>query len=1376
MASIVRVFLLAVAVATGMASTASAQDILQQILRGVIEQGARRAPGDRVVSRAGADERKLGPAQRKQIQQALKARGLLTGKADGQFGAGTRRAIGAFQAGRDERATGYLTRNQIADLLSASNASPQTAFASSRFELLRGYDLPGNDLAKAARGVSLEQCEASCAANAACTAFTYNTEYAACIQKSAAATPKPFGTAISGRRTQSAAPAQMQVAAGFELFENADMPGGDYRSGLKDPSLKGIDFDTCRSICAADPVCKSVTHFNNTCMLKSTTSRPLPFTGAMSAKKNWGPGISAAERDAPAGRNAALPTADLAWRDDDSEQSFVARLRAAAKPMGGDCKKERLAFSAIADGISFAAIEPAGIAGSAITFAWTRAGKMASFPAYIMVTADQPVRFEGTGYYALLPKAIAPFGLSVAKDQTRAIVALYGAGVQEKGAIKVIPLVAGPLKVTAMTVGYFRACEEEVLREAATTIVAVRPSPTPTFFVNDPFSLDAPKHTLVNTTGTRHAQILEGRYRLIDAQTGAVLAEREGKDINFSPTGRFLAAFNGDELDVVDAVDGEFITKTYAQDIGWENSDSFLVAGAHENNNWGTVTTLQSTNPALSFRNSPDCRICPGIETSFRLDLENNVAQTGGAADGILELLSGTVGNVAPEGSKEPTSNAIRANLESQYAADAAIAPLSDPPQWDMRHGSRFSHLAERSFSDNGGEVDKRTAQRRKRLVPSAKLEPPSALASTETLAGMPSLVANRAAIALDDPAPMQNLDADNYLRRLGVRFSPAISATFRAGYNGQAPDDEGIARQIQETVPKAKGKLGRKEAASVCVPTDQSEVLSSFTNALQFNLASRTIWLTNFECAEGTAQHYTEAFTLFDSAAADPIVAVDGNHPVDSSNATSCASNIGYCSFDARLYGDRYLLIWSVASRAIMIYDIDARKPVYKNFNLGRGDLFKEAFYSLEDRMVTQVNNDGSFFVYDVDANKQVLEGRYVDDELIAWAPNLRFDATAEGASYVNLRFPGQSVQYTFQQFAAKVRQPGLVTSVFDRAGIAPTIDVGLPPQVEGSLKTEGDRITGAISLTTGAAGGEVAIFQDGLRTDTITVADQPSVPIDVVRAPGARWVSVLASDRGGLASLPVGRDLGKPSALPVVRALAIGIDEYTSLPALKFGAADARTLIASLAAQHGKTINLTSSQILDRKGLTRATLLDAIQTLVDGARPGETIVFSYAGHGLTAPSGGFYMSTSLTDVSDIAGTSVAWSEVAAILAKAKARVLVFLDACHSGTAGTDYFASNDDAAAGVLARIPSGLVVFSASKGRQLSLETSDAGGGVFTNAVADVIARKRTTFDTNRNGAIEISELYAGVKLRVVGQTGGRQTPWLSRNEMVGDFALF
>ena len=88
----------------------------------------------------------------------------------------------------------------------------------------------------------------------------------------------------------------------------------------------------------------------------------------------------------------------------------------------------------------------------------------------------------------------------------------------------------------------------------------------------------------------------------------------------------------------------------------------------------------------------------------------------------------------------------------------------------------------------------------------------------------------------------------------------------------------------------------------------------------------------------------------------------------------------------------------------------------------------------------------------------------------------------------------------------------------------------------------------------------------------------------------------------------------------------------------------------------------------------------------------------------------------------------------------------------------------------------IPSGLTVFSASKGRELSEENPSIGGGVFTTALTRVIARDRADYDLNGNGIIEVSELYVWVKRQVVEQTEGRQTPWLARNQMIGDFALF
>jgi uncharacterized caspase-like protein len=90
------------------------------------------------------------------------------------------------------------------------------------------------------------------------------------------------------------------------------------------------------------------------------------------------------------------------------------------------------------------------------------------------------------------------------------------------------------------------------------------------------------------------------------------------------------------------------------------------------------------------------------------------------------------------------------------------------------------------------------------------------------------------------------------------------------------------------------------------------------------------------------------------------------------------------------------------------------------------------------------------------------------------------------------------------------------------------------------------------------------------------------------------------------------------------------------------------------------------------------------------------------------------------------------------------------------------------------LLDRAPSGILIFSASKGRELSEESAEQGGGIFTTAVIDALSKKET--DRNHNGVIEASELYSAVKRAVVEATEGRQTPWFARNDMVGDFVPF
>ena len=43
-------------------------------------------------------------------------------------------------------------------------------------------------------------------------------------------------------------------------------------------------------------------------------------------------------------------------------------------------------------------------------------------------------------------------------------------------------------------------------------------------------------------------------------------------------------------------------------------------------------------------------------------------------------------------------------------------------------------------------------------------------------------------------------------------------------------------------------------------------------------------------------------------------------------------------------------------------------------------------------------------------------------------------------------------------------------------------------------------------------------------------------------------------------------------------------------------------------------------------------------------------------------------------------------------------------------------------------------------------------------------------------NGNGVIEVSELYRALRSIVVQETQANQTPWLARQDLIGDFAIF
>ena len=105
---------------------------------------------------------------------------------------------------------------------------------------------------------------------------------------------------------------------------------------------------------------------------------------------------------------------------------------------------------------------------------------------------------------------------------------------------------------------------------------------------------------------------------------------------------------------------------------------------------------------------------------------------------------------------------------------------------------------------------------------------------------------------------------------------------------------------------------------------------------------------------------------------------------------------------------------------------------------------------------------------------------------------------------------------------------------------------------------------------------------------------------------------------------------------------------------------------------------------------------------------------------------------------------------------------------------AGSDAFATNDDAVSVLMTRASGPMVILAGSKGHQFSYENAKAGGGIFTAAIAAAISEARSAVMTKR---VDRSwELYTAVKAKVFDVTQGAQTPWLVRNALVGEVALF
>jgi hypothetical protein len=290
----------------------------------------------------------------------------------------------------------------------------------------------------------------------------------------------------------------------------------------------------------------------------------------------------------------------------------------------------------------------------------------------------------------------------------------------------------------------------------------------PEIVIADRFDLAKPDQIIASPDGTRRLEIYGPRYRLIDVATGAQLADDVGKEVRFSPTGRFVIAVVENSFAIRDNLDGKVVHKQRADEprseytLAWDDRDSFLIP---------IGTAGLNVYPSYIWHGFEDTEggdiDCPCSDNnfvwnpSFKLDLENNVVIAG------YQTLSLTIHPSAKDGEKFEFVD---------IASAAPVLPVAAPTSWDTIDGLKLTHLWPDlySFTDDQQHNSQIAAALERfvvRPVIDAKGDAQGLRVNKD-----PMQIASRGLGAVKLPESELDLRKDQTLRDFGVEVNPGAS------------------------------------------------------------------------------------------------------------------------------------------------------------------------------------------------------------------------------------------------------------------------------------------------------------------------------------------------------------------------------------------------------------------------------------------------------------------------------------------------------------------------------------------------------------------------------------------------------------------------
>ncbi|MBA3017350.1 MAG: caspase family protein [Proteobacteria bacterium] len=501
-----------------------------------------------------------------------------------------------------------------------------------------------------------------------------------------------------------------------------------------------------------------------------------------------------------------------------------------------------------------------------------------------------------------------------------------------------------------------------------------------------------------------------------------------------------------------------------------------------------------------------------------------------------------------------------------------------------------------------------------------------------------------------------------------------------------------------------------------------------------------------------------------------------------------------------------KYLLAGS-DDKSVRLWDIGTEQEIKTLFG-HEGDVRSVAF-SPDGEFGISGALDGTVAFWNIAGGKEIVKFiSFKNDEWIAITPEGFYNSSANGDRHLNVRI-GNNV-YGIDQYRSVFYKPEVVeaalrlgdsqqaitqvlgsdkqsVTVATMQGIEPPVITIKSPQdnkkitgentqlalevkdrnhplkkvsvyVNGRTASEGTRGISVVA-TTGAI--KLAEGQKTLTT---------SIPVTLER--GENVIEVIAFNGFAEAKKTIriyseAEQTLKPEEviLPNLWILAIGVNQYQDkkINSLDYPADDAQGIVKAFTGQKGRLFRDVKSLVLSDHSSTKPTYENVIDNLeyLSQAGSNDVVVLFIAGHGINDDRGNYYFLPCDTvlekDGSIKKSKAISWQAIKNVL-DLPAKKLVFVDTCHAEGAGGKKTRGVDNNRL-VKELQDANAVIFTSSRGKELSQESDQWKHGAFTYAIIEGISGKADLIKDNK---ISMKELDTYVSETVPQITNGAQHP--------------